>query len=67
MTSQTIPFYLVYGIEATPPIEFEVVSLRVAIGTRLNDNESLKNRLGDLEELDEKRRTAAQHMEAIQR
>ena len=35
--------------------------------TRLNDNESLRNMLGDLEELDEKRRRAAQHMEAIQR
>ena len=42
-------------------------SLRVAIGTRLKDNESLINRLGDLEELDEKRRRAAQHMKAIQR
>ncbi len=56
-----------YGIEATLLIEFEVESLRVAIGTRLKDNESLKNRLEDLEELDEKRRKAAQHMEAIQR
>ena len=48
---------MVYGIEATLPIDFEVESSRVAIGTRLND----------LEELNEKRRRAAQHMEAIQR
>ena len=67
VTTQATPFSLVYGIEATLPIEFEVESLRVAIGTRLNDNESLRNRLEDLEELDEKRRRAAQHMEAIQR
>ena len=49
------------------PIEFEVESLRVAVGTRLNDSESLKNRLGDLEELDERRWRAAQNVEAIQR
>ena len=41
--------------------------LRVAVGTRLNDSQSLKNSLTDLEELDEKRRRAAQHIEAIQR
>ena len=58
---------MVYGIEATLPIEFEMGSLKVAIGTRLNDNESLRNRLEDLEELDEKRQRAVQHMEAIQR
>ena len=56
-----------FWIEATLPIEFEVKSLRVAVGTRLNDNHSLKNRLTDLEELDEKRRRAAEHIEAIQR
>ena len=54
VTIQATPFSLVYGIEATLPIEFEVESLRVAVVTRLNDSESLKNRLGDLEELDEK-------------
>ena len=37
------------------------------MGTRLNDNQSLKNRLIDLEELDEKIRRAVQHIEAIQR
>ena len=60
-------FSLVYGIEATFPIKFEVESLRVAVGIRLNDNESLRNKLGDLEELDEKRQRAALHIETIQR
>ena len=64
---QATPFSLVYGIEATLPIEFEVESMKVAVETRHNDNESLRNRLDDLEELDEKRRRAAPHMEAIQR
>ena len=52
-------------IHATLPINFEVESLRVAVDTRLNDSQSLKNRLVDLEELDEKRRRAVQHIEAI--
>ena len=55
-----------YIIETTLPIKFEVKSLRVAMGTRVNDNESLRNKLGDLKDLDEKRQRAAQHMEAIQ-
>lgn len=36
------PFSLMYDIEATLPIEFEVKSLRVAINSRLTDNQSLK-------------------------
>ena len=49
-------------------MNFMVIGLlRVAVGTRLNDSQSLKNSLTDLEELDEKRRRAAQHIEAIQR
>ena len=55
-----------YIIETTLPIKFEVKSLRVAMGPRVNDNESLRNKLGDLKDLDEKRQRAAQHMEAIQ-
>ena len=67
VTTQATPFSLVYGIEATLPIEFEVESLRVAVGRRLNDSQSLRNRLTTLEELDERRRRAAQNIEAIQR
>ena len=61
------PFSLVYRIEATLPIKFEVESLRGTVGTRLNDSQSLTNKLTDLEDLDEKRRRAAQHIEAIRR
>ena len=42
-------------------------SLHLAIDARLTESQSLKNRLTDLEELDERRRMAAQHIEAIQR
>ena len=61
------PFSLVFGIEATLPIEFEVEALWVAVSSRLPVKQSLRNRLTELEELDERRCIAAQHIEAIQR
>ena len=64
--TQATPFSLVYGIETTLPIDFEVESLRVAVSSCLIDSQSLRNRLTDLEELDERRRTATQNIEAIQ-
>ncbi|PTQ27291.1 hypothetical protein MARPO_0207s0002 [Marchantia polymorpha] len=67
VTTQATPFSLVYGLEATLPIEFEVESLRVAVQSRLTNSQSLRNRLTTLEELDERRRMSAQHIEAIQR
>ena len=67
VTTQATPFSLVYGLETTLPIKYEVESLRVAIGSRLTGSQSLKNRLTNLEELNERRRMAAQHIEAIQR
>ena len=59
VTTRATPFSLVYGIEATLPIEFEVESLRVAIDSRLTDSQSLKSRLAVLESLDENRRRSA--------
>ena len=67
VTTHATPFSLVYEIEATILIEFEVESLRVAVGTRLTNSQSLRNRLTDLKELDEQRRVVAQHIKAIQR
>lgn len=67
VTTHATPFLLVYGIETTLPIEFEVESLRVAVETRLTDSQSLRRRLTTLEELDESHRLSAQHIEAIQR
>ena len=66
-TTRATPFSLVFGIEVTLPIEFKVEALRVAVSSRLPVKQSLRNRLTELEELDEKRRVAAQHIEAIQR
>ena len=67
VTTQVIPFLLVYGIEATLPIEFEVESLRVAIESRLTNSQSLRRKLTTLEDLDESFRLSAQHIEAILR
>ena len=38
----------------------------ITIDLRLTEKQSLRNRLTDLEEFDERRQTAAQHIEAIQ-
>ena len=67
MTTRATPFSLVFRIEATLPIEFEVEILRIAVRVRLPVKESLQNRLTELEELDERHRVAAQNIEAIQR
>ena len=67
VTTRATPFSLVFGIEATLPIEFEVEALRVAVSSRLPVRQSLRNILTELKELDERRRVAAQNIEAIQR
>lgn len=66
MATRATFFSPICGIEATLPIEFDIPLLRVAIESRLTDSQSLKNRLSSLEELDERHRMNAQHIEAIQ-
>ena len=67
VTMQAIPFSLIFEIEATLSIACEVEAFRVAVNSRLTDKQSLRNMMTDLEELDERRRVAAQNIEAIQR
>ena len=67
ITTHATLLSLVYEIEVTLSIEFEVESLRITVGTRITDNQSLRNKLTDLRELDEQRRVAAQYNKAIQR
>jgi hypothetical protein len=55
VTTRATPFSLVYGIEAILPIEFEIPSLRIAINERLDESQSLKDRLERLEGLNEAR------------
>ena len=66
-TTQTTPFFFVYGLKSIIFIEFELKSLRVAIDSHLTDSQSLRNRLTTLEELDEKKRMWAEYIVAIQR
>ena len=56
-----------YKLGAILSIEFEIPSLRLAIGKRLDTSKSLKSRLADLEALSESRHLASQHMEVTQR
>ena len=51
-----------YGLEAILSIEFEISSLHLAIGKRLDTSESLKSRLAEFEALNESRQLASQHM-----
>jgi hypothetical protein len=55
-----------YGIEAIMPIKFEVQTLRIAMEHRLDDSQSLKDRLARLEALNEGCQLATQHVETIQ-
>ncbi len=66
VTTRVTPFFLVYGIEAILSIEFEIPSLRIAIDERLDESQSLKDRLERLEGLNEARRLSAQHIETTQ-
>ena len=66
VNTRATPFSLVFEIEATLPIEFEVEALRIAVSSHLPVKQSLRNRLTNLEKLDERRREAAQHIEAMQ-
>ena len=58
-TTGHTPFHLMYRQEGVMPMEHIVPSLQVAIQNRLDDEESLKERLYTLLKLDE-RRTLAQ-------
>ena len=58
VTTWMTPFALMYGVEAILPIEFEIPSLCLAIDERLDTTESLKNRLTELEALNENRQLA---------
>ncbi|XP_068328201.1 uncharacterized protein [Pyrus communis] len=60
------PYSLVYGVEVVLPVESQIPSLRMAIQEGLIDKENAKLRLQELEELDERRLEAQQHLECYQ-
>ena len=60
------PYQLVFGKELIFPIEFEIQTLRTAQKVGLNLNEARARRLQQINELDEIRLSALQHIALIQ-
>ena len=58
------PWYM--GCEAIIPLEIQVLSLRVALTTKITSEDNDRLRLQELEALDEKRLQAQQHIELYQ-
>ena len=61
-----MPFSLVYGCEAVIPLEIQMLSLRVALMTKITSEDNDRLCLQELEALDEKRLQDQQHMELHQ-
>ena len=59
-------FFLVYGCEAVLPLEIQMSSLRIALTTKMTEEDNHRLRLQELEALDEKRLQAQQHIEMYQ-
>ena len=59
-------FQLMFGQEAVVPPEFMIPSLRIAIENKLGDMESLRERLHNLNKLEEKRLLAQWATEVTQ-
>jgi hypothetical protein len=57
---------LVYGCEAVLPLEIQIPSLRIAVATKMTEEDNHRLRLQELEALDEKRLQAQQHIEMYQ-
>src|SRR5438270_14003260 len=53
--TKATPFSLVYGCKAVLPLEIQIPSLRIAITSSMTEEEKHKQRLAQLEELDDKR------------
>ena len=63
--TKATPFSLVYGCEAVLPLEIQIPSLRVALTAEMT-NEKHRQRLHELEALDDKRLQAQQQIELYQ-
>src|SRR5205809_300760 len=64
--TKATPFSLVYGCEAVLSLEIQIPSLRIAIASGMTEEEKDKQRLAQLEELNEKRLKAQQMIELYQ-
>ncbi|XP_070022446.1 uncharacterized protein [Nicotiana sylvestris] len=54
------PYLLAYGIEAVIPAEVEILSLRIVVEAKIDDDEWVKTRLEQLSLIDEKRLVAVE-------
>ena len=61
-----MPFSLVYRCEAVLPLKIPIPSLRIVIASSMTEEEKDKQRLAQLEELNEKRLKAQQQIELYQ-
>ena len=64
--TKATPFSLVYGCEAVLPLEIQIPSLRVALTAEMTTEEKHRQRLQELEALDDKRLQAQQQIELYQ-
>ena len=64
--TKATPFSLVYGYEAVLPLEIQIPSLRVALTAEMTNEEKHRQRLQELEALDDKRLQAQQQIEFYQ-
>jgi len=64
--TKATPFSLVYGCEVVLLLEIQISSLRVALTTKMIDEEKHRLRLQELEALDDKRLQAQQQIELYQ-
>ncbi|XP_049394665.1 uncharacterized protein LOC125858951 [Solanum stenotomum] len=61
------PYSLVYGTEAVIPAEVEILSLRIVVEAKIDDDEWIKTRLEQLSLIDEKPLTSVCHGQLYQK
>ena len=65
-STEATPYSLVYGTEAVLPVEVEISSLRVLAEVKLEEAEWIKQRIEQLNLVDERRLTAFCHGQLYQ-
>jgi len=66
ITTGATPYSLMYGDEAIIPLEVEILSLRIALKHVIKESQQWEVRLCQLEELDERRINALEHLKTYQ-
>lgn len=66
MTTGTIPYKLVYGVDVIMPLELEIPSLCISLKGLIDDDSNRTLHLNQLELLDEHHLKALQHLQSYQ-